>query len=401
MLLFCFCSFIATAQDEPEKLDLPGDNLNLYAVMKLFQESPTLEEFEKKLNDESTKINNLDLDGDDNIDYIKVVDNLDGEVHNISLKVAVSKNEDQDVAVFVVQKDKDGQVQIQLIGDEDLYGRDYIIEPNMEGNDNNGGTANPGYTGNTRDIDGNPVVIERTTTYQIATWPVIHFIFVPGYVVWRSPWYWGNYPPYWRPWKPFFWHYYYGYHYHWNYFYYGHYRYSHVYQYPNWRERYYGGSFRSRSAFVQVRYQRGDYRNTYARPQLAREGAEVFRRDHPKAPSVNNRLPNFDNNGRPVVTRPISRPGNANNFPQRPATKPVITRPGDGNNNLPGRPANRPGFNKPPAATPAPITRPPVTRPITRPAKRDNIPQRPVTRPVSPKHEKPVDNRPTRDKQKN
>ncbi|NSW95826.1 MAG: hypothetical protein HPY62_14045, partial [Bacteroidales bacterium] len=55
----------AVTQDWPEEyLGLPGDNLNLYAVMKLFQESETLEGFERSLNDENSRINNLDLNGD-------------------------------------------------------------------------------------------------------------------------------------------------------------------------------------------------------------------------------------------------------------------------------------------------------------------------------------------------
>jgi hypothetical protein len=50
------------AQDYPDEyLGLPGDNLNLYAVMKLFQESETLEGFERNLNNENSRINNLDL----------------------------------------------------------------------------------------------------------------------------------------------------------------------------------------------------------------------------------------------------------------------------------------------------------------------------------------------------
>jgi hypothetical protein len=53
------------AQDYPEEyLGLPGDNLNLYAVMDLFQKSETLEGFERDLNAENTRINNLDLNGD-------------------------------------------------------------------------------------------------------------------------------------------------------------------------------------------------------------------------------------------------------------------------------------------------------------------------------------------------
>src|SRR5512136_904604 len=70
-----------TAQDQPDEyLGLPGDNFNLYAVMKLFQESETLEGFERALNDENSRINNLDLNGDNLIDYITVTDYPDGDV---------------------------------------------------------------------------------------------------------------------------------------------------------------------------------------------------------------------------------------------------------------------------------------------------------------------------------
>ena len=56
---------IAGRQDYPEEyLGLPGDNLNLYAVMNLFQESETLEAFERSLNEENSRINNLDLNND-------------------------------------------------------------------------------------------------------------------------------------------------------------------------------------------------------------------------------------------------------------------------------------------------------------------------------------------------
>ena len=138
--------FCLIAQDRQEGyLGLPGDNLNLYAVMKLFQDSKTLEEFERNLNDEKSNINNLDLNYDNQVDYIKVIDNIDGDVHNIVLQVAVGPKENQDVAVFTVQRFNNGQVQIQLTGDEELYGRDYIIEPRMD--DSMAETPNPGYSG--------------------------------------------------------------------------------------------------------------------------------------------------------------------------------------------------------------------------------------------------------------
>ena len=134
LLLAMALPAILQAQQNDDKLDLPGDNLNLYAVLKLFQASETLEGFEKKLNEENSEINNLDLNGDNKTDYIKVIDDVDGNVHTIVLQTDVSATEKQDVAVFTVQKDADGKVQVQLIGDEDLYGKNYIIEPNTEDN---------------------------------------------------------------------------------------------------------------------------------------------------------------------------------------------------------------------------------------------------------------------------
>ena len=119
---------VAGRQDYPEEyLGLPGDNLNLYAVMKLFQESETLEAFERSLNDEDSRINNLDLNNDGYVDYLTVTDYPNGDVHTIVMRSVLDRNEYQDVAVFTVEKLRNGEVQIQLICDEALYGRNYIL----------------------------------------------------------------------------------------------------------------------------------------------------------------------------------------------------------------------------------------------------------------------------------
>jgi len=115
-------------------LGLPGDNLNLYAVMKIFRESETLEIFEKNLNDEQSDFNNLDLNGDGQIDYIKVRYNVDGTLHTITLSVALNETAYQDIATFYVEKDGNNPVLIHLIGNEALYGKDYTIEPEYEEN---------------------------------------------------------------------------------------------------------------------------------------------------------------------------------------------------------------------------------------------------------------------------
>lgn len=286
------------AQEQPDDyLGLPGDNLNLYAVMQLFQESETLEGFERTLNDENSRINNLDLNGDNQIDYIKVIDYPNGNVHTIVLQDVLGRNESQDVAVFTVQKFGDGSVQIQLIGDEALYGKNYIIEPIMDE------TPNPGYTGN---VQSQSVAVVRTTPVEISTWPVVHFIFEPGYVVWRSSWYWGYYPGWWHPWRPYYWHYYYGYHYHWFPEYYRHYHHYDRPRYEHWNDFYYTGK-RVHSPVVSTRIKAGDYKITYSRPEQRKEGEALYSRVHAERPSS---ISTGNNQGR----RADSQSGNAGRY---------------------------------------------------------------------------------------
>ncbi len=255
-------------------LGLPGDNLNLYAVMKLFQESETLEGFERSLNDENTRINNLDLDGNGYVDYIRVIDNVDKNVHYIVLQVAISARENQDVAVFTVVQRANNEVEIQLIGDEDLYGKNYIIEPIYAE------TPNPGYKGNARVVDGQRVVVNHVTTVEVAAWPVIRFIFLPTYVVWHSPWYYSYYPSYWHPWGSWYWHKYYGYHYHYHHYYYGHYHHWHEYRNPHYQSYYYG-SRRTYSPAVRSGIHDGRYKTTYSRPESRQEGSTAYYKANP------------------------------------------------------------------------------------------------------------------------
>ena len=264
---------IASATDYPEEyLGLPGDNLNLYATMKLFQESETLEGFERSLNDQDSHINNLDLNGDNLVDYISVIDYVDGDVHTIVLRTQLNRNETQDIAVFTVQRFEDGTARIQLIGDEALYGRNYIVEPIYADSQE---TPNPGYMGNTTVITTPaPVVV---TTYQVATWPIIRFIYRPGYVSWHSAWTWGYYPSYWNPWRPFYWHTYWGYHRHFNHYYYAHYRYWNHHRYHRYHDFYYS-HVRAHSPRVSVRIKKGNYRTTYSRPDLRKRGDDLYRR---------------------------------------------------------------------------------------------------------------------------
>lgn len=359
LVLLIMNSFSIQAQNkEEEKLNLPGDNLNLYAVLNLFQESETLELFEKTLNAEDSKINNLDLNNDDKIDYIKVVDNVDGDTHLIVLQVAISDTENQDVAVFSVNKDENKQIQIQLIGDEELYGKNYIVEPNSDEAAAEGNTPNPGYSTNTTNSEGKTVVVEKTIIVQVETWPVVTYMYAPSYVRWNSPWYWGYYPSYWNPWRPYYWHHYYGYHSHWHSHYHRHYRNSRNYRNPLYQNNYYN---RNRAYSTTVRSNRdiGKYNKTYSRPETRQTGSAEFTRTN-----KTNKRPTF-----PSATRPTTKPAT------RPATKPT-TRPTT-------RPTTKPATRPNTRPTTKPATRPatrPTTKPTTRPATRATT--KPATRPA-------------------
>jgi hypothetical protein len=324
--LFAAGSTLMAQDRQEEYLGLPGDNLNLYAVMKLFQQSKTLEEFERNLNDPKSNINNLDLNGDGLVDYIKVFDDPDGEVHNIVLQVAVGPKENQDVAVFSVQRFNNGQVQIQLTGDEELYGKNYIIEPIYD-DATNGETANPGYTGRN-------LTYVKTTYVEVAAWPIVRFVYMPTYSVWRSSWYWGYYPSYWHPWNQFSWHYYYGYHYHWDRDYYEHYRRWNYHRYTRWNDFYYS-SRRTYSHDVNHRIETGYYKTSYSHPEQRKDGEALFAKNHPEEYRRTSAGNSSSRRTDPHSTNVIQSNGNRSNDSRRSTTTTVTNR------SVNDKPANR------------------------------------------------------------
>ncbi len=145
-----------------------SENLDLEAVASVFGKSEDLEDFEKKLNDPDSKISNLDLNEDGEVDYLRVVEASKDDTHLITIQAVIEKDKYQDVAVIDVEKDDKGETQVQVVGDVYMYGPDYIITP----------------------VYTSPPV-------------VIVWFLGPYYTPWRSPFYWGYYPPYYRPWRPY------------------------------------------------------------------------------------------------------------------------------------------------------------------------------------------------------
>ena len=75
-----------------------------------------------------------------------------------------------------------------MVGDEELYGKDYVIEPKG----NSSVTANPGYTG----ADPVTVNVPATTTVVVQSAPIVQYVYSPAYVPYYPPYYYGYYPPY-------------------------------------------------------------------------------------------------------------------------------------------------------------------------------------------------------------
>jgi hypothetical protein len=177
-------------------------------VLYIFQDSKTLEEFERAINSGDSNSNNLDLNNDNLVDYISVVSYDQGQFHSIVLRVAVSSRENQDVAVIEVSKNNLGKVIVYVIGDEALCGKDYIVERSYSINE----TPNSAYR-------SNKIVVERDYNYgntvvYVDNWSIVGYLFSPLFTVYISPWHWDYYLFYYVPWAPLYNYNYWGIHYH-------------------------------------------------------------------------------------------------------------------------------------------------------------------------------------------
>ena len=160
-----------------------SENLDLKTVATLFGQAKDLEQFEQLLNNPDSAFSNLDLNGDGEVDYLRVIETADNNRHLVVVQAVLAKDIYQDVASIFVEKDEKDQITVQVVGDEYIYGENYIIEP---------------------------VYIYRPVIYD--------WFWGPSWVCWHSPYYWGYYPHWWHPYHcidPFlYWDHCYWHHYH-------------------------------------------------------------------------------------------------------------------------------------------------------------------------------------------
>ncbi|WP_412463847.1 hypothetical protein [Flavobacterium mekongense] len=144
-----------------------SDNLDLRAVASIFGDSRDLADFERRLNDPEIQISNLDLNDDNQVDYLRVIETVEGNAHLIVIQSVLGRDTYQDVATVEVERDRNNRVQVQVVGDVYMYGPNYIYEP------------------------------------VYAYTPVIYSTFwIGNYRPYCSSWYWGYYPSYYYAWSP-------------------------------------------------------------------------------------------------------------------------------------------------------------------------------------------------------
>ncbi len=106
-----------------------SDNLDLRAVASIFGDSRNLQDFERRLNDPRLQISNLDLNYDNQVDYLRVIESVQKRTHVIILQSVIDYDLYQDIATIEVEKDRYNNVNIQVVGNNFMFGTNYIFEP--------------------------------------------------------------------------------------------------------------------------------------------------------------------------------------------------------------------------------------------------------------------------------
>lgn len=96
--------------------------LDLDAVTLLAKKAKDAADFEKLLNSESEAVNNIDLNKDNKVDYIKVTEfGSDPEQKSFSLTTELAPGEVQEIATIAFKREGD-KAAVQTTGNPSLYG---------------------------------------------------------------------------------------------------------------------------------------------------------------------------------------------------------------------------------------------------------------------------------------
>ena len=142
--------------------------LDLNAVAAAFAESRSVGEFEQLLNSSRYMINNLDLNRDGWVDYLRVIETSKGYYHTLLIQACLAPGVFQDVATLIAERRAD-LLYVEVVGDRYLYGANYIVRP---------------------------VFVKRPPLWDVYG--------RPGYAVWVSPYHYGSLPSYYKRPQPIY-----------------------------------------------------------------------------------------------------------------------------------------------------------------------------------------------------
>jgi hypothetical protein len=118
-----------TRQDAPRQETRSTDTilreyakgLDLAATTELAKKATDAADFEKRLNSQSEAVNNIDLNDDGKVDYIKVTEYGSGNTRGFSLTDEISPGKVQEIATIEFQKENNAAT-VQTTGNPALYG---------------------------------------------------------------------------------------------------------------------------------------------------------------------------------------------------------------------------------------------------------------------------------------
>jgi hypothetical protein len=139
--------------------------LDLKALGEMVKKTPNAEQLEKELN-QPNSINNLDLDEDGKVDYIKVTEFGKDNVRGLSFTDDVKGGETQEIATVEITKNKDN-ADMNVVGNNTIY-------------------SDPGYA-------------SYHSSFGLTDLIIMSYLFSPRHVFWMSPYHYGYYPGYYHP----------------------------------------------------------------------------------------------------------------------------------------------------------------------------------------------------------
>ena len=85
------------------------ENLDLQAVLEIYEGTSTLYDFEIKLNNPDFQVSNIDLDNDEKIDYLRVINKKINKKQYSIIQSQLSSYKYEDVAIIHLKTDPDTQ----------------------------------------------------------------------------------------------------------------------------------------------------------------------------------------------------------------------------------------------------------------------------------------------------